>query len=250
MQNVLPDLLGMEIDGVAYKYTITKDPDTDATVYIRNQHVNGGLIYNHEDNWDQLPGNTRVGFDPLAPTLADLWGDGEIGVEGDGQLSDVTVTYSYKYNICVEPLSDPSCPGYADAWFQQLLDNALFPEVDDPYYNEYVQAQLELEAEVVEEEQQPEEEAEEEKEELDIEKALAVSGAAEKIADAVAQQSMLVELANVEKLNSYYDVNISGGAYNETLELKDSTLPDNNAVLRNLATDTKHTAMIRSQYNN
>ena len=251
MQNVLPDLLGLEIDGVAYKYTIDKDPNSDATVYLRNQHADGnGYIYNREDVWDQLPGNTKVGFDPLASTSADLWGDGEVGIDGEGTLSDVSVIYTYKYNLCVEPLSDPSCPGYADAWMKYLLDNALFPDVDDPYYDEYVQAQLKLESEPVEEEFEEVVEDEEEKEELDIEKALAISGAVEKLANSAAQQSMLRSLAAPEKLNTYYEVNINGGAYEDSIELKDSTLPDNNVVLRNLATDEKHNAMVRSQYNN
>lgn len=245
MRNILPAQAGLEVTGLSYRYTIDKDPNSDATVYIRNEHVNGGYIYEREDVWDGLPGNTKVGYDPLIPTLGDLWGNGEIGVEGDGVLSNTSVVYTYRFDPCFDPMVDPSCPGYKPP--NNLLQYA---DLSDPYNDPLVQEQLNRKTNFVEQEFEEKQEEDEEKEELDIEKALSISGAVEKLADGIAQGIMLKNLAAIDKLNSYYDTEINGGAYEDVIQLNDSYLPDNGRLLRNLATDEKHNAMVRSQYEN
>lgn len=253
MTNVLPQHMGLTVDGVFYRYTITKEEEADATVFIRNKYANReGYIYNREDNWDGLPGNKKVGFDPLASLLGADFGDGEIGVVGQGSLTDVNVSYTYKFDTCANPLSDPQCPGYADALYKYLQDNNLFDDKNNPYYNEYVQNVLNEKVEQEEEEQVSETvEEEENQEEKSLEDKLAiVEGAASQLADANQQQDMLLQLASPQKLDSYYSVVINGGVYNETIKLEDSNLPDNSSALRNLASDSLHRSMVRLQYDN
>lgn len=252
MGDVLPPQAGLEVNGVLRRYTIQKDPNSDATVYLRNDNALGdGYSYESNDVWDGLPGNTMVKYDPVLPIPRAALGDGEIGVDGDGTLSDVTVIYNYKYDTCYNPITDPSCPGYLDALYKYLLDNGLWNtnNIEDPYYNEWVQAQLEREyplGEEVEEKEQKKEE--EQEEELDIEAALSVSGAAEEIADVAQQEAMLKALAALPKLDSYYSVTIQGGTYEETVKLQDAEIPDNTRAMRSLASDQTHKDMVRLQY--
>ena len=253
MGDVLPPQAGLAVNGVLRRYTIQKDPNSDATVYVRNENALGeGYSYESNDVWDGLPGNTMVRYDPVLPIPRAALGDGEIGVDGDGTLSNVTVIYNYKYDTCYNPITDPSCPGYLDALYKYLFDNGLLnrENIEDPYYNEWVQAQLEREYPLGEEVEKKEIKEEEEPEgELDIEAALSIGGAAEEIADVAQQEAMLKALAALPKLDSYYSVVIQGGTYEETLTLEDSEIPDNTSLLRSLASDQTHNDMVRLQYN-
>ena len=252
MQNILPAQTGMTIEGVFHKYTITKDTDADATVFIRNENLGGdGYIYNHTDNWNQLPSNTKIKYDPVPSSLAVLWGRGQIGLLGNGSLSDVNVHYQYRFDTCFIPLTDPSCPDFKNALYQYLVDNDLLnnePSVDDPYYSEWVQFQLEQKAE--EEELKLEEEAEEEEklEELTIEELFSIEGLNQKLVDPSEQIKMLQALVSVGTLEMYYDVRIEGGTYEDTVQLIDGNIQDNVRAFRSLAQDKTHRSMVRSQY--
>ena len=68
--------------------------------------------------------------------------------------------------------------------------------------------------------------------------------------DPAAQAAIMQALSNIPKFENYYAVNIQGGVYEEKVILQDTELPDNRSALRNLALDTKHREMIRSQYDN
>jgi hypothetical protein len=252
MESVLPPQVGLTINGIFHRYTIDKDPNSDATVYLRNENALGeGYVYERNDVWDGLPGNTKVGYDPVLPIPREAMGQGGIGVDGDGTLSNVTVLYNYKYDACYNPIIDPGCPGYIAALYKYLLDNNLLrTDANDPYYDEWVQAQLDREYPIGEEVEEKKESKEEEetKEELDIEAALSISGAAEDLADIAQQEEMLKALAALPKLDSYYGVVIQGGSYEETVKLQDAELPDNSKGLRNLASEQTHRDMVRLQY--
>ena len=252
MQNFLPAQTGLTVEGVFHRYTITKDTDADATVSITNENINGvGYIYEYSDNWDQLPSNTKIKYDPVASSLGVLWGRGQIGIIGNGSLSDVTVHYQYKFDTCFIPLNDSNCPNFENALYQYLLDNNLInnePSLDDPYYDEWVQFQLDQQAEAEELEVAAEEKKEEEKEELTMEDLFSITGISEKLSDPFEQVKMLQELASVEKLEMYYGVVIQGGTYEDTVKLIDGNIQDNTRALRNLAQDKVHRDMVRSQY--
>jgi hypothetical protein len=250
MNNLLPAQNNLTIEGVFHKYTITKDATTDSTVSITNEKVGGdGYVYEYVDDWNNLPSGTKIKYDPMASTLGTLFGDGEIKVTGDGSLSDVIILYHYKYDPCDTPLNEPSCPNYKDAVYQYLLDNDLLSggNVDDPYYNEWVQIGLDEQAEL--EEMEIEElEAEEESDEMSIEEILSVAGAAEEVADPVEQAKMLQEFVEVGKLELYYSRDIDGGEYNDVLKMDGGEFKDNVRAYRSFAQDSVHRKMVRSQY--
>lgn len=253
MRNVLPPEAGLQIQGVYHQYTINKDTNSNATVSIINKHASGnGNIYELNNNWDNLPSNTKIGFDLITPSLGTFWGNGSIGVDGNGTLSDVTIAYNYKFDPCFIPLSDPSCPDFKNALYQYLLDNNLInnePTINDPYYDEWLKLQLAQKVkEEKEEERKAEIEEEEEEEERSLEAALSVAGAAEKIADPIMQLTMMREMASVGTLDKYYGATIEGGTYIDTAELKDGIITDNYKALRNLAQDRTHRVMVRLQY--
>ena len=257
MLNVLPPESGLTVEGVFHKYTLSKDNDTDATVSITNKRVDGnGYIYEYTDNWNKLGGNTKIKYDPIPSTLGTLFGDGEIKVEGDGELSDVVVHYQFKYDTCHMPLKDPDCPEYEEALYKYLLDNDLInnePEIDDPYYDEWVQFQLDLKAEEQEEQEKNsnEEENEEElEEELSIEDVLSITTTAEQIANPSQQLEMMEKLVASGKLDVYLAKEIDGGTYEETIKLDGGKITDNRRVLRSLQQDKLHNQIVRSQYKN
>jgi len=250
MNNLLPAQNNLTIEGVFHKYTITKDATTDSTVSITNKKVGGdGYVYEYVDDWNNLPSGTKIKYDPMASTLGTLFGDGEIKVTGDGSLSDVIILYHYKFDPCDTPLNDPSCPNYKDAVYQYLLDNDLLSggNVDDPYYNEWVQIGLDEQAEL-EELEVEEAEAEEKSEDLTVEEILSVRGVTEKIADPVQQLAMLQQLISVGKLELYLNLDIDGGVYEDVLKIDGGEIKDNVRAYRSLAQDSVHRSMVRSQY--
>jgi hypothetical protein len=180
-------------------------------------------------------------------------GDGSISVTGDGTLSDVDIGYNFKFDSCVVPLSDPSCPGFKDSLYQWLLDNGLLNsniDINDPYYDQYVQDLLNTKADTSEEEIVSNEEPKEEKEDKDsLEAKLSVNDSNMKIAEAAKQNAMLEAFrVTPTEFNAYLTASIQGGVYEDNVVLEDSTLPDNADVMRNLANSTLHQTMVRSQY--
>ena len=238
MNNLLPSQTGLTVEGIFHRYTLTKDATKDSTVSITNKKIGTDeYIYNYTDNWNKIPGGTKVTYDAVPSTLGNLFGEGEIKVTGDGSLSDVTILYHYKFDPCHTPLSDPTCPDFKDALYQYLLDNNLLdtPNVEDPFYNKWVQIQLEAQEE-------------EESEELSMEEILSVAGAAEKIADPLQQLNMMQKIAAIGKLEIYYDAVIDGGVYKDNLVIDGGNITDNAKGLRNLTQDNVHRSIVRSQY--
>ena len=254
MGNILPPQAGLYVNGLIYQYTITKDPTTDAWVTIQNENLNGdGYVLSHTDDWSQLPGSRMSKYLTFGdiPTLS--MGDGSIFVTGDGTLSDVNIGYNFKFDSCVVPLSDPSCPGFRNALYQWLLDNGLLNagvDINDPYYDQYVQQLLNSKADISEEVNADNTEPKEEKTDKDsLEAKLSVTDVNMKIAEAAKQNAMLEALrVTPTEFNAYLTASIQGGVYEDTVVLQDSTLPDNADVMRNLAQSTVHQTMVRSQY--
>ena len=254
MDSILPPQAGLSINGLIYQYTITKDPTTDSWVTIQNENVTGdGYVLQHIDDWSQLPGGTINKFLTFGdiPTLS--MGDGSIFVTGDGTLSDVNIGYNFKFDSCVVPLSDPTCPGFKDALYKWLLDNGLINsnvDINDPYYDQYVQDLLNRKADTSEETIDNKDVKEEKEDKDSLEAKLSVTDVNMKIAQAAKQNAMLEALrVTPTEFNAYLTASIQGGVYEDSVLLKDATLPDNANVMRNLANDGLHQTMVRSQYN-
>ena len=252
MNNLLPAQSGLTVEGVFHRYTLTKDATKDATVSITNKKVDSDeYIYEYVDDWNDIPGGTKVAYDAVPSLLGNQFGDGEIKVNGDGSLSDVTILYHYKFDPCAVPLSDPSCPGFNDAMLKYLLDNNLIdsePDVNDPFYDEWVQFQLDQKAEKEEQELAETEPEEEQEEEISMEDVLSITGAAEQIANPGQQLAMMQQLTAAGKLEFYSEKTIDGGVYEETVKLEDAEIKDNYRALLNLKQDKLHDKIVRSQY--
>ena len=258
LTNILPDFsqpfMTVEINGLNYQYTMVKEKDADATVTLSHDDLAnpGDKIFENTDDWSQLHGGTIRKFFRFGYTNANRWGEGSLEIEGEGSIEDPYVIYNYKMVIdetmqkCfLTPLADPMCPGYDDA-LSDYIANLEAPTVDDPFYDEWVQANLAEEAEKPKEEEVIEEAEEEEREES-LEEQLG-GESLEAMVDTSEQASILAELAQVPKLNQYYATSLQGGVYEETLVLPTTNYPDNRRALRNLASDANHRTMVRSQY--
>lgn len=256
MVDVLPAEGGITINGIFYRYTVDKIREDDMTVTIRNEDASkvGEYIWSETDDWSGVDGTTIIKIVPLNNTSATLFGDGEINVEGTGTVKDPSVIYSYIYDKCYIPLSDPSCPGYMDALYQWLKDNGLLdkePNPNDPYYDEWVQWQLNQKVEKDDEELESEQAKKEETEEAGetLEARLGISSENKTIADAATQTAIMNALTSAAVFDQYYVANIPGGVYTDALKYEDKQLPDNRNGLRmNFAQDRVHREMIDSQY--
>lgn len=245
MSNVLPQQAGLQVGNVIYQYTAIKDPDADMLVHVQNENAQGdGYIFRETDDWSGLPSNTINKIIPVSDLPIQLWGDGSIEVEGDGSVSDPTVAYTYKYDPCFDPQSDPSCPGY--------MPPIPEPEIIDVYDALNDQAVLkateETDPELFDRDGKNRREAKREPNDR-LEQGLAASENALNLASAAAQDFMVAAMANEQRLNPYYQAKINGRVYVDTVTLPTKDIPDNPMGLRNgLAQQLLHEKMVQSQY--
>jgi hypothetical protein len=229
---------------------MSKDPASDATVYVRNEDaINGGYVFEEVDDWSGLPGNSILKNFRFTGIPGEQWGDGSITVEGDGTVSDASVIYLYRMDvdetniICTNPLADPNCPGFLDALYK-YLDGLEYVDPDDEFYDYWVEMQESREIENENEEVEITEENEE-----DLEKSMQTDPNVGGFIDGFIQQGLLEQLANDPLIQPYYVVEYPETiVLQDTLQLEDTVLPDNNRAMRQLASDAKHYSMVRSQY--
>lgn len=253
MDTVLPDAsqpwVSIQVMGLAYRYTMVKDPETDAIVWIRNEDaIDGGYVFEEKDDWSGSAGGTTQRYFRFPYIDSTRFGDGSIDVEGQGTIENPVVTYNYKIDVdeqlmkcAITPLADPTCPGFRDA-LMELLASIDQMQPGDPFYDEWVQAQLNQEAE-----EQEEQEVKEPEEKLsNFEKQMGGENSIRELGGN--QDAIIAELAQVPKIESYYIIQLDGGVYEDTVVLEGGTISDNRRALRNLASDQKHKNMVRSQY--
>lgn len=245
MGNVLPQQAGLQVTGVVYQYTAIKDPDDDMVVHVQNENAQDtGYIFRETDDWSGLPGNTINKLIPVGDIPIQLWGKGSIDVEGNGEVTDPNVVYTYKYDPCFDPQSDPSCPGY--------LPPIPEPEPVDVYDALNDQAVLEATQETDPELFDRDNKNRREVERADddrLEQGLAASENALSIASETSQDFMVAAMANELRFDPYYAAKLKGGVYRDTVTLPTKDIPDNPRGLRNgLAQQLLHQQMIESQY--
>ena len=245
MSSILPSETGLIINGMIYRYTAEKIIEDDMKVHIRNEDtLSNGYIFSNTDDWSGGPGGTINKVLPIDRISGTRFGDGEIAIEGKGEVKNPTVIYSYQFDPCAVVLSDPSCPGYAEALAALLAEQALLNkqvEPDNPYDNEEVQEVLNSETEIKDETDKSAEEENEEEDRLNTNN---------EILEQYAGQAGLLDAYSIQEqaLNDYYVADIPGGIYNETVEFEPNQLSDNRRALRNFASDTLHRRIVRSQY--
>jgi hypothetical protein len=243
MQNVLPQQAGLTVGNVVYRYETVKNTEDDMVVYVQNENSAGdGYIFRERDDWSGLPGNKIYKVVGVGDIPIEAWGDGSIQVEGFGTVLDPSVVYSYQYDPCFDPQADPSCPGYKIPY-----DPALIPTVEfnDPLQDELVLAELAKQAEVDKEEEY-ERKQRTKKVVTDLEKLLGGLNMR-----AMSAQASLTEQAlfALNYLPRNYSNSLNGGAYEDTVTLVDSKLPDNKKARRvGLAQQLLHEQMVEAQY--
>lgn len=258
MTNVLPQQPGLVVNSIIYRYTAVKQQQDQMYVDIQNENAQGsGYIFNHRDDWSNLPGNTITKALPVGSIPIQYWGNGEVKVEGTGSVKDANVYYGYRYDTCFDPINDPSCPGY-DAAMAKFLNEygLLYNEVDvkDPLEDEAVRDAIEKKTEVKEQEEDKEK-AEREKKDKEKEKrrrqiGLAAAENALSTAQEVSQAAILEAMNNVPSFQAYYVASLQGGFYPDADMYKVTMVPENKRGLRiGLAQQIKHDRMVEQQYN-
>lgn len=248
MTNVLPQQAGLTVGNVIYQYTTVKNPEDDMLVHVQNEDAQGpGYIFRETDDWSGIPGNTinkavSVGGIPIS-----RWGPGSIEVEGEGKVTDPSVIYTYQYDPCFDPQTNPSCPGYKDPFVASLET----PEVVDPLDDTFVQDELDRKAVMDEEDQEDRDRkkvASKKKIDERLEKLL---GAVNTTVMSVLDQTKHAELMAMQFMPQTYYENIPGGVYEETIVLDGGNLPDNKNSKRNeFAQQILHEKMVNQQYEN
>ena len=248
MSSVLPDIPGLDINGLLYKYTTIKKPEDNMKVHVSNRNATGdGYTFRETDNWSGVPGNTIVKSFPLAHIPAANWGDGSITVEGQGSVTDPVVIYSFRIDECYDEQSNPACPGYVKPvpvipvveLYNALEDDDAMAAIDadtDFQYDEDGNLILS---------------EEEEEEETRIEMGLTASANALTLFKTQGQDDIILAINQQTNLAMYYNASINGGVYADAPGLADSEIADNKKALRNnLAQQILHEQMVDMQYNN
>jgi len=245
MSNVLPQQAGLQVSSVIYQYTAIKDPEADMLVHVQNQNAQGnGYVFRETDNWSGLPGNTINKVVAVSDIPIQLWGNGEIEVEGNGLVSNPNVLYTYKYDPCYDPQSSPACPGY--------MPPIPEPETVDVYDalndQSVLEATEETDPDLFDRDGKNRREVKREASDR-LEQGLAASENALNIASGSAQDFMVAAMANEQRFDPYYMAKINGGVYIDTVTLPTKDIPDNKRGLRNsLAQQVLHQQMVKSQY--
>lgn len=247
MANVLPQQAGLQVNNVIYQYTAIKDPSADMLVHVQNENAQGdGYIFRETDDWSGLPGNRINKIVAVNDIPIGFWGRGSIEVEGTGSVADPNVIYTYKYDPCYDPQSNPSCPGYLPP----------IPPPPEPNLDSYnalsdeavLEATKETDPELFDRDGKNRRENREEPDDR-LEKGLAASENALDIASDVSQDFMISAITNQARFDPYYQKQIEGGVYVETVSLPTKDIPDNRRGLRNgLAQQVLHEQMIKLQY--
>ena len=247
MPSALPAATGLTVDGVIYQYSAIKNINDPMVVSVQNKNALGaGYIFRSQDDWSGKPGNFITKLVPVENIPFKYWGEGSITVEGNGKVENTSVVYKYRYDTCLNPLSSPSCPGYAQAMLDTLTLKSAEPI--DPLSSQYVKDALQS---------KPLREEEEKKTEINTKNKKTEKESIEKkvISNAALNAEDIAKAAKFEMLNNIpgfaaYSINIAGGVYNEVLRYPEKKLPDSRGA-RNfqLSQDRLHNAMVDSQYN-
>lgn len=248
MVNVMPDVVGLDVTGVYYRYTIGKDPAADALVHVQNENALGsGYIFRETDDWSGLPGNTITKAVPVSNIPLEYWGVGSIEVDGAGSISDASVIYAYRVDQCANPQSSPSCEGYvAPVTPITIQEQDAYDALEDDAYRIATQK---TEQEYKDEEAAKENESDDKERKARLERGLAASKNALALANGISQDAILAAMGYTADMNAYYAAELDGGAYADAPMLVDGKLPENRRGLRNgLAQQVLHEQMIDLQY--
>ena len=250
MTEVLPQQAGLTVNSVIYRYTSVKQTEDDMLVHVQNQNAEApGFIFRETDDWSGLPGNTINKAIPVANIPIQLWGDGSIEVEGKGEVTNASVLYSFQFDPCFDPQTNPSCPGYVDPF--EMLMNEI--DVKDPLDDDLLQAELRRKLNL---DAQEEDENERQRRRMksedkgDDDRLEAIMGIVNTSLLAAEASAKHAELAALNSIPQTYFAVVPDAKYEETVVLRDGRLPENKKGRRvEYAQQLLHEKMVDSQYN-
>tara|TARA_R110002153_G_scaffold247221_1_gene403237 strand:- start:255 stop:992 length:738 start_codon:yes stop_codon:yes gene_type:complete len=245
MQNILPQQAGLTVGNVIYRYTAVKNIEDDMLVHVQNEDALGdGYIFRETDDWSGLEGNKIYKVIPTGGIPLERWGAGSIEVEGTGSVVDPSVIYTYQYDPCFDPQSDPSCPNYETPYDPNLIPEVVF---NDPLQDELILAEMAKQAKLDEEEEY-ERKTRIKKIKVNLEKLLGGVNRQAMDGQAASQEAALFAMNYIPVS---YKSSLNGGVYDDMPMIPDSTLPENKKARRlGLAQQKKHEEMITKQYDN
>jgi hypothetical protein len=232
----VPAMEAVDINGVYYQYTAVKDREDAYTVSIQNKDADlGGYIFRETDDWSGRSGGTIQKFVPVPYSPVGRWDTGNIEEVGIGSVQDPVVLYSYRF--------DP------DRVQQQAIPELPTYDVYDALSDRYVNAALEpTDLSLIEGDEDAEKDKDEEIDEDRLETALAASENALTIGMGMSQSAMIKAMNSSTSMQGYYDRQIAGGVYKETIVLQDKNIPDNRRALRQMSQQKLHKQMVDQQY--
>jgi hypothetical protein len=248
MVNIMPDVVGLDVTGVYYRYTIGKDPAADALVHVQNENALGsGYIFRETDDWSGLAGNTITKGIPVQAIPLRYWGLGSIEVEGEGTISDASVIYSYRVDQCANPQSSPSCDGYTSPVQPVTVqEQQSYSALEDDAYQI---ATKKTDQEYQDEEKISEEQSDDKERKSRLERGLAASKNALALAGGISQDAIISAMGYNADMDAYYAAQLDGGSYADMPMLVDGKIPENKLGLRNgLAQQVLHEQMVDLQY--
>jgi hypothetical protein len=248
MGGIMPNVPGVTVNGVVYRYTISKDPEADALVHVQNENAIGhGYIFRETDDWSGLGGNTITKGVPVADIPLEYWGMGSIAVEGDGEISDPSVIYAYRVDECADPQASPSCDGYVPPTPQIATPDADIYDLGDDAA--YAIATQKTEQEYQDEEPAKSEDSDDKERKARLERGLSASKNALALASGISQDAIIASMGYTADMSPYYSMQLNGGAYADAPMLVDGKIPENRKGLRNgLAQQVLHQKMMDMQY--
>lgn len=246
MSNVLPQQAGLYVNGVFYQYTTVKNEEDSFVVYVQNENaVDGGYIFREKDDWTGLEGNTINKLLPQNNIDISYWGAGSIETEGQGEVVDASVVYSYAYDPCFDPQSNPSCPGY-----KAEVPDIPNVEIVNPLDEDVVQNELDRKTNLNDEDEEERQRQlaqndEEEEEEVDLETILGIVGRSLQGAEDTAKHN---QISAVSFAQSYF-VQLPSTEYRETQILDGGQMPKNRRGRRMEFTQQQlHIEMMKQQF--
>ena len=248
MSNVLPAYTGLQVNGVVYQYTTIKDPETGMIVTVQNEDAQnpGQYIFREQDDWTGLPGNTIRKSYPQPYIDTNRWGNGSIEIDGEGQVVDASVIYTYRYDeeCAIDPQSNPSCPGF-------VMPEIIVPEPVDPLDDDIIQDEIDRERVANADEDEEEQDRKNSKDKKDKKREMieVLLGTTNTTALAGSSQMLHEELLALDMVPPAYLFTLPVTTYEETVTLPDSELPDNaNARRANFQQQLLHEKLVDLQY--
>lgn len=249
MRNVLPQQAGLAVNGVVYRYTTVKETEDAMVVSVQNENARGtGYIFRETDDWTGLPSNTISKAVPINNIDISYWGDGSIDWTGNGQVIDQSVIYTYYYEPCIDPQSNPSCDGYVDP-YSVVEDVMVSNKTEEVMIQEELDRKTQLEAQEAEEEERERKEIAARKKQREEEALEVLLGFVNTslLADGQEIKHELLKASNY--LPQIYFAGVKGGTYKDVPMLVDKKLPDNSKSRRAaLASQLLHQEMVDLQY--